>query len=562
MSHTGTSRKLVVAFDIGTTFSGVSYKIIDPGNTTNTHTVTRFPGQDHVGSTSKIPTVIWYDRESKPAAVGAEAVEDGIAVQAEEEEWTKAALFKLNLRPHRMNSGVTEGLIPTIPPNKTIVEVFADFMHYLYRCTRDFIRDTEMNGKDLWDSLDRTGIHYVITHPNGWEGLQQSQLRTSAVLAGLIPDTDEGHSRLSFVTEGEASLHFCVQSGLATTAKDGKGVLIVDAGGGTVDISAYRFIEKDDSYEEIAAPQCLFHGSMFVTMRAKEYLREFLKNSRYKDDVETIGQRFDQNTKPIFRSGQKFYYIPFTSASESNPSLNIRAGQLKLEGSVVAGFFEPSNVLLVGGFSASDWLYKRIKEAMAENVEVSRPDRQVNKAVSDGGVSFFVDDKVKTRIAKWTYGLSAWVKYDPDNSDHKAREDKVETNPVTGERILKKMFTVILPKGTPVQATGEYKHKYHITTTERPEGKLVHILQYDGELERPVSLYDDPDNFVTVCTIKADLRNVETRKMVSLAGKRYYYTEYYIVILFGLTELKAQVEWKEDGKKKRSPAKVVYVPRT
>jgi hypothetical protein len=185
----------------------------------------------------------------------------------------------------------------------------------------------------------------------------------------------------------------------------------------------------------------------------------------------------------------------------------------------------------VGGFSASDWLYKRIKEAMAEkNVEVSRPDRQVyvsfvawcrerawlycrNKAVSDGGVSFFVDDKVKTRIAKWTYGLSAWVKYDPDNSDHKAREDKVETNPVTGERILKKMFTVILPKvgtsvavtvklstymskfaiqGTPVQATGEYKHKYHITTTERPEGKLVHILQYDGELERPVSLYDDP----------------------------------------------------------------------
>ena len=32
---------------------------------------------------------------------------------------------------------------------------------------------------------------------------------------GLIPDTDEGKSRIRFVTEGEASLHACVLNGLA-----------------------------------------------------------------------------------------------------------------------------------------------------------------------------------------------------------------------------------------------------------------------------------------------------------------------------------------------------------
>jgi hypothetical protein len=38
----------------------------------------------------------------------------------------------------------------------------------------------------------------------------------------------------------------------------GKGVVIVDAGGGTVDISAYRKVTtpKDESFEEIARPQC------------------------------------------------------------------------------------------------------------------------------------------------------------------------------------------------------------------------------------------------------------------------------------------------------------------
>jgi hypothetical protein len=59
---------------------------------------------------------------------------------------------------------------------------------------------------------------FVLTHPNGWEGAQQGMMRTAAVQAGLILDNEDGHGHLSFVTEGEASLHFCVQSGLTTDA--------------------------------------------------------------------------------------------------------------------------------------------------------------------------------------------------------------------------------------------------------------------------------------------------------------------------------------------------------
>ena len=43
-------------------------------------------------------------------------------------------------------------------------------------------------------------------------------MRLAAVLAGLVPDTASGHSRLSFVTEGEASLHFSVHNGLPAGA--------------------------------------------------------------------------------------------------------------------------------------------------------------------------------------------------------------------------------------------------------------------------------------------------------------------------------------------------------
>ena len=101
-----------------------------------------------------------------------------------------------------------------LPP---IVEIFADFLRYLYQCARNFIEEMHADGVDLWSSLEDR-IEFVLSHPNGWEVDQQSKMRTAAVRAGLISDDENGHSHLSFVTEGEASLHFCLQSGLTNDA--------------------------------------------------------------------------------------------------------------------------------------------------------------------------------------------------------------------------------------------------------------------------------------------------------------------------------------------------------
>ena len=105
--------------------------------------------------------------------------------------------------------------IPPLPPNKTVVQVFTDYMRYLHQCTKDYISET--HGALFWKSLENE-ILYVLTHPNGWEGPQQATMRNAAILAGFIPDTVEGRSRVSFVTEGEASLHFCLSNGLTINA--------------------------------------------------------------------------------------------------------------------------------------------------------------------------------------------------------------------------------------------------------------------------------------------------------------------------------------------------------
>jgi hypothetical protein len=165
--------------------------------------------------------------------------------------------------------------LPALPYGRSAVDVFGDFLGYLFRCTRTFIIDTHANGKALWASVERD-LQFVLSHPNGWEGAQQTKMRRAAVIGGLIPDTDEGRSRIRFVTEGEASLHACVLNGLADDVLHnpaGQGFLVADAGGGTLDISSYAVRGTSPLVmEEIAPPDCVFAGSVFVSRRAREFL--------------------------------------------------------------------------------------------------------------------------------------------------------------------------------------------------------------------------------------------------------------------------------------------------
>jgi hypothetical protein len=41
-------------------------------------------------------------------------------------------------------------------------------------------------------------------------------MRRAAILAGFIPNTPAGRSRVHFVTEGEASIHYCVGNNYAS----------------------------------------------------------------------------------------------------------------------------------------------------------------------------------------------------------------------------------------------------------------------------------------------------------------------------------------------------------
>ncbi|KIM86827.1 hypothetical protein PILCRDRAFT_4705 [Piloderma croceum F 1598] len=595
----GTHRKLVLAFDVGTTYSGISYSILDPGEVPEIKGVTRhdfvspssepcsfsfrFPAQENVGGDSKIPSILYYDLDGELRAVGAEALQEHIVEEAEDNGWIKLEWWKLHLRPkHLVSSHVSDDDIPALPLNKSAVQVLGEFMKYLYRCAQTYIQDT--HSREVWKSIEND-IDFVLTHPNGWEGAQQSDIRRAAIIAGLIEDTVDGHSRLQLLTEGEASLHFCLGNGLtADFLKNGQGVIVVDAGGGTVDLSAYCMTVSPDSFEEIAPTECRLQGSVFISRRARAFLQEKLKRSIFgtSANIDNMVNVFDKSTKLKFRNPDDPSYIRFGGVKDRDLAVGIRSGQLKLPGSEVAVFFEPSiqciidaieqqsqaayknisSVFLVGGFAASDWLFSRLQKYLSwSGINLCRPDSHVNKAVADGAVSFYLDHCVSVRVAKWTYGTSCRVRFNPLDEEHCSRIDTVYTD-FSGLRFVPKAFSPILAKGTRVTEDIEFERSYFEDriAVEYCDRITTDILCYRGESQDPAWRDIEPEMFSTLCHITADTSQMAKalRPLHGPGGTRYYRLSYRIVLLFGLTELKAQIDWMENGEQKRSPAKVVY----
>ncbi|KAH9838505.1 uncharacterized protein C8Q71DRAFT_704768 [Rhodofomes roseus] len=570
--YTGQSRSLVLALDVGTTFSGVSYAILEPGEVPKIHGVTRFPGQEHVAGNSKVPTIMYYDSHGRMMATGAEAESASTIAQAEDEGWIKAELFKLRLRPKNMKLKMNGMRFAPLPPGKTAVDVFADFLAYLFRCTRSFIVDTHANGPALWQAVEQN-IEFVLSHPNGWEGAQQTKMRRAAVYGGLIPDTDEAKARIRFVTEGEASLHACVLNGLAADNPSGHGFIVADAGGGTLDISSYAIRGASPLViEEIAPPDCVFAGSVFVSRRARAFFEEKLKNSKYgtPDSLDHITKRFDETTKRLFRDRKELQFVPFGSPLDKDQTVGIRGGQLKLTGDEVAALFEPSieaaiqsikaqidasggavkSVWLVGGFAASPWLFSQLQERLAPyHITVSRPDSQTSKAVADGAIGFYCDHHVSARMSKFMYGVEYLREFDPKDGEHVARKHRLFELP-SGPKLLPDAFDCILNRGVRVKESTVFSRKYctEVTNLSTLSVFEVEIWCYRGGGSIPKWILRDAENFSTLCYVRADLSPLagSAQSKQGKNGKTYWTIVFNIEIHFGLTEFRARIKWLDN----------------
>ncbi|KAG8924410.1 hypothetical protein FRC02_010454 [Tulasnella sp. 418] len=370
--------KLIVSFDLGTTFSAASWVLLRDSQDPHIWDVSEF----REDLPAKVPTVLYYDRAGKLRAVGSETLDKRNIADALEQGWTRVEWFKLLLHlAHELNNAPKTEM----PRNKKPIDIVADFFRYMARLTSKHFHETMDTEGNIWKEV-KDRVIYILSHPNGWNTFQYSVLREAAILAELVPNFDEGNNRIIFVSEAEAGLHWCVQRRLAIrNLKVDSNYIVIDAGAGAINISSFRAVNTaPPKFEESSIPECHLQGSAFVTQAFRDFVQDKLKGSSFgnPDAVEQMVRDFDHEVKHGFRDRQQDTFVMFGKSQDNDPGLGIEGGQLHVPGEEIAKLFEPACntivnsvkanaaptsqkvVVLVGGFTGNQYLFKEVQRRL------------------------------------------------------------------------------------------------------------------------------------------------------------------------------------------------------
>ncbi|RGB26163.1 hypothetical protein C1646_820575 [Rhizophagus diaphanus] len=460
--------RIVAAIDFGCTYSGFACVHKDSPE--------EIYVQDYDGGNLETPTVLKYDKDFNVISWGIPALaERTIRRKSNAADDSKSVeLFKLHL------GNIEEK--PYLPEGLDYKKVITDYLHEIGKMMKNYLSD-KYKYLDFHDQ-----VIIILTIPAEFDNNAIAILRQCAFEAKL---TDARNSRnLKFITEPEAAAIHCMNSLSGNGIKPGDSFMIVDCGGGTVDLTTRQLL-VDYTLGEITERMGDFCGSSYVDQEFIKFLErkvgkstiENLKNNHYRQ-MQYLIQEFCRRIKLPF-TGDDDAEISEVDIEELCPTLKqyCKGSELEtmeelewvieLTSEEVKNMFDPiiariiqlirgqlnlnsdcSAIILVGGFSESKYLQKRIKQEFNHQVKSISVPIHPMLAVVKGAVQFGIKEHVITnRILKWTYGTDIVRKWEPDDPLSK----KLPNGMV-------KVFHTLVEKGTLL--TSQDKDKY--TTTFKP----------------------------------------------------------------------------------------------
>lgn len=339
----------------------------------------------------------------------------------------KVEWFKLQL----MLSGNTYidpiNLSP-LPPGKSEIDVAADYLFKLRQAMRSALQKTL---GEVFNREERN-IRYYLTVPAIWNDAGKAATRAAAIQAGFL--RDENDNRLTLISEPEAAALFCSKTGLLNL-KVHDAVLIVDCGGGTVDLIAYEVEEENPfTVAECTTGSGDSCGSTALNRNFSNILRTKIRKMKLPDGSKTAGRvyakcimDFENRIKADFRNNGQKWAVDVGIEAEF-PEAGIEEGYMTFTNEEILQCFEPvvnrilelvrnqiiaiqaqnrtlQNILVVGGFGASEYLFQQIKLHVPPQFQskVVRPMDAV-AAIVKGAVTAGITERIIThRVARRHY---------------------------------------------------------------------------------------------------------------------------------------------------------------
>ncbi|KAK3097633.1 hypothetical protein FSP39_011566 [Pinctada imbricata] len=529
---------LSVAIDFGTTYSGYAFSTkgdfeIDP---TKIYANEDWPA-GNIGFSRKTPTVLLLDSNQEFVAFGFEAEQmyNQLAVDQEHEEYYYFRRFKMKLHGEKV---VKNDLMLEDETGKKVnaEKVFAESIRYL---KQHFLKMLNNQGKVIDDSE----IQYTLTVPAIWNDSSKQFMRNAAKKAGIDV------KKLKIALEPEAAAFFCQyektkrNENTFAAAEIGTKYMVIDLGGGTVDIALHQKLENGRIKELYQASGGPYGGTavdeVYIQLLTRAFggpmMYQFRKENTY--DFLDMMKEFEVAKRNLKPSGRLSFNtrLPYSFGlcckeqndetlaeivSENNfpfkGNIKVIGDKLSIKADLMLQIFSTVTakitdliqevlsqpvaegcqiLLLVGGFSESEYVQQAIKDKFeTEERRVIVPAEAGLTVVK--GATIFGHKKhlgiVTERVIRYTYGIATDTEFDAKqhNPEYKFRirnKDFIHT------------FLSFMEKGTSVKEGTVIKKQYEFEEFTRGAGITIYSTTRDvkfiqeGGLEKLVRINVDKD---------------------------------------------------------------------
>ncbi|XP_052812349.1 heat shock 70 kDa protein 12A-like [Mya arenaria] len=491
---------VVAAIDFGSTYSGYAFQF---RGSDKICTVSSFHGST---VTYKTPTVILFDKDKNFNSFGYQA-ENKYAELAELDNhvgWRNFRCFKMELyrSKEQRKLRVTSKLKDDQGQTMDIIDVFGGAIKFL----REELLETLLANAPRFEEND---IKWLITVPAIWEDAAKQIMVLAAEKAGIAREN------LQLVYEPEAAAIFCkneystaVDSRQKDIFKPGSNFILVDLGGGTVDITAHK-VNDDGTLDALVPPSGGPWGGHNVNKKLFELLEDlfgaevFRKfSAEEKDEQLELERSFEVKKR---QDGQFSIKLPArlielageTKMKEIKHSqkVSFRKDKLFVNDTAVLGIFKEtvehtivhvskilqkadlqnvSTIVLVGGFAESKVLQQEFKSRFNPKQYLLVIPQAPELAVLKGAALYGLNESlIRSHRMPYTVGIDAAVEFEEGRHPAKLRHFQNGSFKCTG------IFKVFIERGTQIQPnTASAEHKFR---APNPEEAVIELYKSDGD---------------------------------------------------------------------------------
>ncbi|RDA89077.1 hypothetical protein CP532_2219 [Ophiocordyceps camponoti-leonardi (nom. inval.)] len=396
------SDRLVVGVDFGTTFSGVA--AVYTSTPDDVEIIKTWPGGNGITS-DKVPTEIAYETSNNNNNNKAPTARWGFQFRPEESRLRCIKLFldRSQKLPFYVSHHDTAAQLKRF--NKNVVDAVGDYLTHIHRHTMDTL--TRRYGESFMAS---TKVEFVLTCPAVWSDAAKNTTLLAAERAGM-----GAREEIQMVSEPEAAAVYTLKAIQPNHLNVGDNFIVCDAGGGTVDLIAYKIMSlKPLRVEESAVGTGGLCGSAFLNYRFEEHVRNRLGVARFDEMKQRKGKTwqmglryFEEFVKRNFNEEEHHEVnVPFPGLADDEAA-GLDSGFLVMTADQIKDIFDPvvkevcdlvqgqvdglrskggivSGIVLVGGFGQSDFLYRQLKRHFSSAAPPPYSERPTHAAAAAG----------------------------------------------------------------------------------------------------------------------------------------------------------------------------------